>query len=278
MSVIDLSQVQKATAKTTDEESRDLLPQALILLGLVSMIFAAVPELDLIVSRFFWDPAAGFEFNQSSFLIAFRDTNRFLPWVLIGGATTLLILSPFVRHMRFPPAPHKLLFLVTFFAAGPGLSVHLIKMLVGRARPKALEEFGGSALFTPPWELTNYCVRNCSFISGEASSAFALLTLVVFIRPRYYKLYIGVISIFAAAFSFNRVVFGAHFLSDVVIAWNVMFVLAVLLWRVFSRNAPQIDAVFGSYPRPVPAPTPGVPNQAIAAAPARHPADARVVS
>lgn len=244
MIVTDLEHVQKAVSKPAEDRTRHLLPQALVLLGFVSLLFAAMPEIDLIISRFFWEPEAGFEFNKNSFFIAFRDANRVLPWVLIGIAATLLILNRFLRHLKYSPAPHKLLFFITFFAAGPGLSVHLIKMLVGRARPRALEEFGGSALFTPPWELTDQCVRNCSFISGEAASAFALLTLVVFINPKYSTLYFGAIGVVAAAFSFNRVLFGAHFLSDVVIAWNVMFALAALLWRVFSRNAPQIDSIF----------------------------------
>lgn len=244
MNATDLNHVQKAISKTVEEKASHLLPAALILLGLVSLIFAAMPELDLIVSRFFWNPAAGFAFTTNSLLIAFRDANRFLPWVVIGIVTTLLIPNPFLRNLKYPPAPHKLLFVLTFFAAGPGLGVHLIKMLVGRARPRALEEFGGTAFFTPPWQLTDQCVRNCSFISGEAASAFALLILVVFINPKYSTLYLAAAGIAAAAFSFNRVVFGAHFLSDVVIAWNVMFVLAALLWRPFSRSAPQIDALF----------------------------------
>ena len=246
MIVTDLNHVQKAVSKPAEDITRHLLLQAFVLLGFVSLLFAAMPEIDLIVSRSFWKPEAGFEFNQNSFLIAFRDANRFLPCVLIGIATTLLILNRFLTHLKYSPAPHKLLYLITFFATGPGLSVHLIKMSVGRARPRALEEFGGSALFTPPWELTDQCVRNCSFISGEAASAFALLTLVVFIKPRYSTLYFGAIGIVAAALSFNRVVLGAHFLSDVLIAWNVMFAWAVLLWRVFSRNAPQIDSIFAS--------------------------------
>ncbi|HEV7433990.1 MAG TPA: phosphatase PAP2 family protein [Pseudorhizobium sp.] len=249
MSVTDLNRIQKPRTKTVEDKARDLLPQALILLGFVSVIFAAVPELDLIVSRFFWEPTVGFGFTKDSFLIAFRDANRVLPWVVVGIAIALLIPSPFLRYLKNPPAPHKLLFVLTFFAAGPGLGVHLIKMLVGRARPKALEEFGGSALFTPPWELTDQCVRNCSFISGEAASGFALLTLVVFVNPRYSTRYLAAVGIIAAAFSLNRVVFGAHFLSDVVIAWSVMFVLAVLLWRLFSQNAPQIDALFTSEAR-----------------------------
>jgi membrane-associated PAP2 superfamily phosphatase len=244
MNVTDLNHGQKAISKNADDKTRNLLPQALILLGLVSVIFAAVPELDLMVSRFFWEPATGFNANQDRFLLAFRDTNRLLPWVVVGTAVALLIPNPLLRHLKYPPAPHKLLFVLTFLAAGPGLGVHWIKMLVGRARPRALEEFGGSADFTPPWQLTDQCVRNCSFISGEAASAFALLALVVFIRPKYSKFYLFTVGIVAAGFSLNRVVFGAHFLSDVMIAWNMMFVLAVILWQWFSRSAPQIDALF----------------------------------
>jgi membrane-associated phospholipid phosphatase len=248
MNLTDLNHFQNAISKTENDKACHLLPRALIFLGFVSLIFAAIPELDLIASRFFWEPAAGFVLNENSFLIAFRDINRFLPWVLIGIATALLILNPFLRHLKYRPAPHKLLFLITFFATGPGLSVHLIKILVGRARPRALQEFGGNAFFTPPWELTNQCAKNCSFISGESASAFALLTLVVFVNPKYSVVYLVAIGVLAAAFSLTRVLLGAHFLSDVVIAWNVMLVLAVFLWRLFSRRAPQIDAIFTRMP------------------------------
>lgn len=235
---------EKSIANKPEGKSCDHLRPALIFLGFVSIIFASVPELDLAASRSFWDAANGFGAGKNPALIAFRDINRDLPWVVIAIAIVLLIANNVTRHTkRFAP-PHKLLFVITFFALGPGLGVQAIKAFVGRARPRALEEFGGHAVFTPPWDISDQCLRNCSFISGEAASAFALLTLVIFVRPEYAKLYVCAIGVLAAAFSINRVVFGAHFLSDVVIAWNVMWILAVLLWRLFSRNALHIDAVF----------------------------------
>ncbi|MCO5731569.1 phosphatase PAP2 family protein [Rhizobium sp. SSA_523] len=246
MSVTDLNQDQNAISKTEGRKADDLLPQALILVGLISLVFAAVPELDLIVTRLFYDPATGFSFEKSRFLILFRDTNRVLPWAVIGIVLVFLIPTRLRDLLRYPLPPHKLLFVLTYFALGPGLSVHLIKMLVGRARPRTVDEFGGTALFTPPWQITDECMRNCSFISGEAASAFALLTLVLLVRRDHARVYLATVGIVAAAFSFNRVVFGAHFLSDVVMAWSLMFVLAVLLWRPFSRHACQIDAFFGS--------------------------------
>ena len=248
MSVSELNHTRNANPKIVARHARNPLVSGLMALGLVSLIFAAVPELDLFVSRLFWEPEAGFGFRDNSYLIAFRDTNRILPWVVIAIAFALLLPVPFLSRLKGRAAAHKLLFVVTFIAAGPGLGVQLIKMLVGRARPRDLAEFGGSATFTPPWEITDQCLRNCSFVSGEAASAFALLTLVVFIHRRYTTAYLTVVGLLAAAFSLNRVVFGGHFLSDVVIAWNVMFILAALIWRFFSKNAPQIDALFSGSP------------------------------
>jgi membrane-associated phospholipid phosphatase len=246
MNVTHIKYSERAFSNPATDQTNDLLLKAFMLLGFVSIIFAAVPEVDVIVSSFFWNSASGFELNNNSALIAFRDVNRFLPWAVVGVAAVLLIPNPFLRSLKHPPAPHKLLFVITFFAAGPGLSVHLIKMLVARARPTALQEFGGNAFFTPPWQITDQCARHCSFISGESASAFALLTLIVFVKPKYWIVYLVAMGILAAAFSFTRVLHGAHFFSDVIIAWNVMLVIAVLLWQKFSRSAPQIDAIFAA--------------------------------
>ncbi|MCJ8518085.1 membrane-associated phospholipid phosphatase [Pseudorhizobium tarimense] len=217
---------------------------ALLALGAVSIFFAAVPELDLFMSGLFWDPADGFLFSQNSSLLLLRDANRPLPWIVISLLLILLI-APRLHDLRLGvPAPHRLLFVVIFFALGPGLIVHVMKILVGRARPRDIEQFGGTGIFTPPWDLSDQCVRNCSFISGEASSAFALLTLVVLLPLSYRRIYLIVVGIIAAAFSFNRVVFGAHFFSDVVFAWSVMTVVALVLWRWMSFNAQWIDGLF----------------------------------
>lgn len=244
MQLTNLNNLGKTISKLPDGKANDSLPHALILLGFVSIFFASVPELDLLTSRLFWDPINGFEHADNRFLVGFRDINRYLPWAVIGAAVALLIANAIHSRVARHAPPHKLLFVILFFAAGPGLGVHVVKTIVGRARPRALEEFGGKAMFTPPWDLSDQCIRNCSFISGEAASAFALLTLIVFLKLKHVPVYLGMMGIVCAAFSFNRVVFGAHFLSDVVIAWSLMLFLAVLLWRGFSLHAAQIDAVF----------------------------------
>jgi len=47
--------------------------------------------------------------------------------------------------------------------------------------------------------------------------------------------------------SVNRVLFGAHFLSDVVIAWGLMLCLMLWLWRKISENAQNIDELVESF-------------------------------
>jgi len=48
MSVTDLNRVEKAISKTLQDKMCHCVPQAL---GWVSLVFAAMPEVDLIVSR-----------------------------------------------------------------------------------------------------------------------------------------------------------------------------------------------------------------------------------
>jgi membrane-associated PAP2 superfamily phosphatase len=243
MSETHLHRSEDALSRRVTDDNKGLLLQTFLLLSFVSIVFAAVPALDLIASRYFWDPSSGFALQNNGALIVFRDVIGFLPWVVIGLAAALFIPNSILGRFVQPPAPHKLLFVMAFIGAGPGLSVPLIKMLVARARPRDLIEFGGNALFTPPWQFTNQCTNDCSFISGESASAVALLTLVVLIRPKYSITYLMGINIMAVAISFASIATVAHFLSDVVIAWNVMLSIAVLLWGICSRNAQQIDAM-----------------------------------
>lgn len=248
MTIAVSEQASKSQSRRPIEGRPSFFWHSLILLVAISIVFAVVPELDLFVSRHFWMESTGFGFRENTVLLLIRDANRQLTWVVIGIMTILMLAHRFIHLSQHLPSPHRILFVITFFAVGPGLGVQLIKSVVGRARPKSVEEFGGSRAFTLPWEMTDQCLRNCSFISGEAASAFALLTLVVFIGPKRAPFYLTGMGILVLAFSFNRVVFGAHFLSDVILAWNVMWVLAIVLWHGFSTKAPQIDAAFGRRP------------------------------
>lgn len=91
--------------------------------------------------------------------------------------------------------------------AGSGLVVDLLKVAVGRTRPKLLfaggsYDFGWFGLHADDW----------SFPSGHAATAAAVMTALWCLWPRPLLLYI-----FAAGLvAISRVVTGAHYLSDVI--------------------------------------------------------------
>lgn len=113
---------------------------------------------------------------------------------------------------------------------GPGLVANvLLKDQMGRARPSQTEMFGGTKVFTPPLVATNQCEKNCSFVSGEASSMFAVffgLAMVAGTRARALVAAGIALGSFAGLIRMSQ---GAHFLSDVVFAGIFMALTAALM-------------------------------------------------
>ncbi len=196
----------------------------------VSFVFVVFPDLDLMVSRWFVEGQTFF-LGDNPFLREVRDISRQAQPYLIGSMIMLIALHKFLPHrMRFC-SPHKPLFVLLSFAAGPLLVVQTLKVLIGRVRPRALVEFGGTADFTPVWQFSAACSRACSFPSGEASAAAASLSLLVFVPARL-RWAAAIILVPCLVFvAFNRVILGAHFLSDVVLGWLLTMFVMAWVWR-----------------------------------------------
>ena len=123
---------------------------------------------------------------------------------------------------------------------GPGLLVNaLLKNQWGRARPRQVDLFGGEAPYTPVWQIVDHCEKNCSFVSGEASSATWLLALVFLAPVSWRKPLAATIGALAVSLSLNRVAFGGHFLSDTVLSWLLTFAVVLAVYRaVYVRPLP----------------------------------------
>ncbi|NJM83806.1 MAG: phosphatase PAP2 family protein [Tabrizicola sp.] len=108
--------------------------------------------------------------------------------------------------------------------ASGGLVNLLLKSHIGRARPSTLADFGGTAQFSPPWQVVNECTRNCSFASGEVALAASLAIPVVVMlwphltRNRGRPLAVLLAVAYVAMTSILRIGLGRHFLSDTVFA------------------------------------------------------------
>lgn len=211
------------------------------ILVLVSLIFLLAPNIDLAVSRFFYEKAAGF--SASGNLEAIRQAGHIVEWGLAIGVVTPLLLKILVPQSSLLLQPRASLFVLTSFAIGPGLIVNgIFKELWGRARPRTILEFGGDATFSPVWWISDQCDRNCSFVSGEAASAFWLLTIVFLVRKEWRPAVAAITIAFAAAVSFTRIAAGAHFLSDVLIGWLItLCVIIVVHQLVMKQLSPAFD-------------------------------------
>jgi len=219
---------------------RPLLSVAL-LLAAVSLVFVLAPQLDIVVSRLFYDPALGFIERQSASLEAVRLISRLATWTVVLGSLALLGLKVLAPRSRALPAARKMLFLIAAFAIGPGLIVNVIlKDYWGRARPREILEFGGTADFSPAWWIGRECHLNCSFVSGEAAAAFCLLALAFVVNDRW-KAFTACSAIaFATVVSFARVAAGAHFISDVLIGWLLILLVLIVLRRALLRDSPAL--------------------------------------
>ena len=131
--------------------------------------------------------------------------------------------------MRMRAAARIPLFLFTAVAVS-GIAADIIKVVIGRARPKLLFLDGTYDFTWFGWHADHW-----SFPSGHAATAAALMTALWCLWPRPLWLYVAAAALVAIA----RVATGQHFLSDV-IAGAVIGVLATRAlapWLLQSRPA-----------------------------------------
>ena len=216
----------------------------LVVIGMLiiwtSFVFVVFPKLDLAVARSFAHGSV-FWLVDNPFLKAVRDISRRSQPYLLGIMAMIIVVHAFLpRRYRFCP-PHKPLFVLLSFAAGPLLVVQILKVAIGRVRPRELIEFGGAADFTPVWQFSAACSHNCSFPSGEAAGAAAALSLLVFIPAAYRWIAALVLTPCLMFVAFNRVMFGAHFLSDVMLGWLLTMFVMAMIWRWMETNARAVD-------------------------------------
>jgi membrane-associated PAP2 superfamily phosphatase len=211
----------------------------LLATSLAQAIFATVPALDLWVSGLFYDPARGFWLRDAAAIHRLRSVMMGAVWV-VGLPALLLALMAGIGRGRYRLGARPWLFVAGGLVLGPGLLVNgLLKETWGRARPADVAQFGGEAAFTPPFQITDQCLRNCSFTSGEAASAATLAMLGLALawpgasrQGRW--LLVGILVPIALAAGGLRVAMGRHFLSDVVFSVLLCALVLLILHRALG--------------------------------------------
>lgn len=215
----------------------------LTLFMLCAALFLLFPELDLLAARLFYHPEHAF-FLEGNPLVQFgyranRWIVRALALCLIGGWILFAWLRPFQGMNRL------FLYLILALALGPGLIVNTIfKDQWGRARPLQTTYFGGEKQFTPALVMAQECEKNCSFVSGHASTGFYAFAFALLARRRRFAWCSGALML-GSLMGFGRMAQGAHFLSDVMFSGIFVSFTAWMLYRILKppslplENPPQ---------------------------------------
>ena len=209
------------------------MPLFFFLFALVLALPVLWPQVDLFASGLFYRAGQGFFLADNVLLVTLHKL-AFTGARVLGVAFAVLavwtwarrrLCSPPLANSGFFALPAKAwLFLLLALLIGPGLVANVgFKDHWGRARPREIVEFGGTAAFssalTPQFQKAR---SNGSFVSGDGAFGF-FLPAFAYIAPRRSSRRVFWGSMAAGAvFGAVRLAMGAHFFSDIVYAAFLM--------------------------------------------------------
>jgi len=238
-------------ARLSSEEAA--IVAAATIVGL-SAAFLMFPGLDLAVSDLFHRSREGFFLSDNPMLRALRKSSTFVMSLMLLAAIGRWLWRV-LRRRKADLAARRALFVIGGLALGPGLVVNsFFKELWGRARPVDVRLFGGDDAFTAAWAPSDACASNCSFISGEGAGAAWMVGAALVLAPRKWRpVAVGLALAYAISLSANRIAFGGHFLSDVLLSWAVTALVLALLYRGMRTGSALIRRRRGRVGIPAPA-------------------------
>jgi len=225
-------------------------------IGVFSLLFLWMPEIDLWFSALFFDKVRQFSYVENPVFGGIR--NAFMYGLALVALLTfgMLIRSLSIGKRRAVPM-NVWGFMVTSFMIGPiGFVNGILKTFWGRARPADIVYFGGDKIFTPPMVITDQCETNCSFVSGEGSAiATAVIVLAIVLWAnmtglwRAISLYVVLpMSLFGVAL---RIITGRHFLSDTIFGALYCALIIWFFYRVFKIAAHRHDLTWLNFKKDV---------------------------
>ncbi|RWR11599.1 phosphatase PAP2 family protein [Sinirhodobacter populi] len=209
-------------------------------------LFVGVPSIDLWISAAFWRSGTGFPLGNRELWDLLRNLLWDIEIVVFVIALVACLRSLAQRRPVLGMPARAWAYIWSVFLIAPVLMANgVLKAYSGRARPANVVEFGGDSLFTRAGEITDQCQRNCSFVSGEVSSAVALSVTLWLASVMWRGLegwqrsYIRVVAVLIPVFvTLQRISAGRHFASDAVFGALLTLTAAWALYALFSGQRP----------------------------------------
>lgn len=208
-----------------------------LIIFLISIIFITVgPAIDMHISNLFYVGQDQF-FLQSYYPTTIFIRKIILPFLVLYLSIfpTLSLFMPIKKiffNFSFKKKEILFIFFSTFFNLLFVVN-YLLKNNWGRARPNDIFEFGGGENFTPWFKISDSCLTNCSFVSGDASVGFSIIILFIVTKN---LVFFWLALFFGSLFGLVRILEGGHFLSDVIISGFLVFVLSYIQYYFFKKN------------------------------------------
>jgi lipid A 4'-phosphatase len=210
---------------------------ALAVGAVVGVVFGIYPQLDIAISRPFYDPARNvFPIIYSLVARHLRDIFNYTTAILVAPAVIAIVLKLILPRRRMLIPGRAAIFLVATIALAPGLMANVIlKENWNRPRPVEVTELGGDLKFVPWWDPRGTCETNCSFVAGEGSGGFWTFAPAALAPPAWRPLAFAAAFLFGAAAGGLRLFAGAHFFSDVAFSGVFTFLIVWLVYALIYR-------------------------------------------
>lgn len=220
---------------------------AIILFLLVATMLIASTGLDIKISSIFsmagsWPMTNLFPWRQ----LYLSDRT---PAIILAASGLLMAgysyIKPSLKQWRKTGV-----FLALFLIIGPGLIVNAgFKDHWGRPRPREIVQFGGKKEFLQPWQ-KGVSGGGRSFPSGHSSAAFFMIAPFFIYRrkkPGTARNWLIGGMIFGVLMSITRIIQGAHFLSDNLWAFGIVYLVGLWLAAAMKLDAGESLAERGEH-------------------------------
>jgi len=166
----------------------------------------------------------------------------YYPAYIMGGVALGLFVASFFKPV-LAGFRKGAAFMVILLALGPGLLVNTaFKGHWGRERPREMSMFGGSKAYQQPWE-RGKAGAGRAFPSGHAGAAFYLAMPFFALRRRKPRVAARIYCcgmLYGILMGIARMVQGGHFMSDILWAWGVVHLTAVVLYYLIGLDSEEI--------------------------------------
>ena len=221
----------------------------MLIFSLLTLLVFSVPfwlfPLDRLVSSAFYTPGEGWPLKDHT---VFRWAYDWGIYLGVGLGVAAAIMWPLSYVLRRWVAYRKVALLMLWtLLLGPGLLVNSVfKKNWGRPRPRETVHFGGAHPHFRLWEPA-FAYHGHSFPSGHASMGAVLITPALFFalrrRKRITAVWIAIGLLGWIWLGSARLVAGGHFLSDVLWAGGMVWLVALAGARVIrpDRDPPPLQ-------------------------------------